>query len=133
MRSLLLTAGAGLALSLLAASPANSITMTAPISVRETADALGLREGVHCRKYRHWHRDGQGWSRGCGRKPAVIKLPPSDGVVRAGPRPPLLGARSGVGGSRGNYINPSNPQDRSGSSNRQDLTQPRAINPQDMR
>jgi hypothetical protein len=27
----------------------------------------------------------------------------------------------------------SNPQDRSGSSNRQDMTQPRAINPQDMR
>jgi len=28
-----------------------------------------------------------------------------------------------------NFINPSNPQDRSGSSNRQDMTQPRAINP----
>jgi hypothetical protein len=132
MRSLLLIAGAGLALSLLAASPANSITLTAPMGVRQAADALGLREGVHCRKYRHRHRDGHGWSRGWGRKPVVIKLPPSDGVVRAGSRTRLLGARSGVGRS-GNYVNPSNPQDRSGSSNRQDLTQPRAINPQDMR
>jgi len=41
---------------------------------------------------------------------------------------PLNGAT--VGRSPG--INSSNPQDRSGSSNPQDMTQPRAINPQDM-
>jgi hypothetical protein len=41
---------------------------------------------------------------------------------------PLNGATVG----RSPSINSSNPQDRSGSSNPQDLTQPRAINPQDM-
>ena len=40
---------------------------------------------------------------------------------------------SEAGPSPGNFFNPSNPQDRSGSSNPQDMTQPRAINPQDMR
>jgi hypothetical protein len=32
----------------------------------------------------------------------------------------------------GNVFNPSNPQDRSGNSNPQDMTQPRSFNPQDM-
>jgi hypothetical protein len=55
-------------------------------------------------------------------------------VVRDGFTTPRgVGAPSLVGRPPGNFINPSNPQDRSGSSNPQDMTQPRAINPQDMR
>jgi hypothetical protein len=41
--------------------------------------------------------------------------------------PPVVRGRSG------NYFNPNNPQDRSGNLNPQDMTQPRAFNPQDMR
>jgi hypothetical protein len=40
------------------------------------------------------------------------------------------GGHSGLG--RSPSTNSSNPQDRSGSGNPQDMTQPRAINPQDM-
>jgi hypothetical protein len=58
----------------------------------------------------------------------------SGAVVRDGFTTPRgVGAPSLVGRPPGNFINPSNPQDRSGSSNPQDMTQPRAINPQDMR
>jgi hypothetical protein len=130
MRSLLLTvaASAGLGLSLLTASPANAIAITTPMGVRQTADALGLSEAVHCRRYQHWHKNGHDWSRGCGGDPVAIDPPGARGFIA-----PLVGTPSGLGRSPGNYVNPSNPQDRSGSSNRQDMTQPRAINPQDMR
>jgi hypothetical protein len=138
MRSLLvtMTAGAGLGLILLAASPASSITLGTPAAVRQAADALDLTEAVHCRKYRHRHRRGHGWSRGC-RVGATIVAPRRSGVVirerrSATPRSGVS-APSPIRGSRGNVLNPSNPQDRSGGSNRQDMTQPRAINPQDMR
>ena len=119
MRSHLLTvtAGAGLALIFLTASPANSITITTLASVRQAADAQRLIDAVHCRRYPHRHKNGHRWSRGC----AV-------GAVSTG-----VPAQSLIGPSPGNFINPSNPQDRSGSSNPQDMTRPRAINPQDMR
>jgi hypothetical protein len=139
MHPLLLTvaAGAGLGLIVLTTSPADSITITTPTAVRQTADALALTEAVHCRRYLHWHRNGHGWSRGCSVEPVVVDPPAADGVVRAGPRSfgaaPRIGAPSAVGRPPGSSINPSNPQDRSGSSNRQDMMQPRAINPQDMR
>ena len=54
-------------------------------------------------------------------------------VTAAGSSPPQEYRPNRIGRSPGNFFNPSNPQDRSGSSNRQDMTQPRAINPQDMR
>jgi hypothetical protein len=139
MHPLLLTlaAGAGLGLLVLTTSPAGSITITTPAAVRQAADALDLTDAVHCRRYLHRHRNGHGRSRGCSVEPAVVDPPASDGVVRAGPRSlgaaPRLGSPSAVGRPPGSFINPSNPQDRSGSSNRQDMTQPRAINPQDMR
>jgi hypothetical protein len=126
MCSFLLTvpASAGLALILLATSPANSITITTPAGARLAVDELDLTEAVHCRRYPHRHRRGHGWSRGC---QAVTIAPRSSGVVR-GHRP-----LSPVGRPPRNYINTSNPQSRSGSSNPQGMTQPRAINPQDMR
>lgn len=138
MRSHLLTvtAGAGLALIFLTASPANSITITTPAAVRQAADTLHLKEAVHCRGYLHRHKPGLSRSRGCD-VGAVTSGPRRSGVVvRDGGRKvttPAVPAQSLTGRSPGNFSNPSNPQDRSGSSNRQDMTQPRAINPQDMR
>ena len=135
MRPLLLTMTASVGLVIfLTTSPANSITISAPAGIRQAADALDLTEAVHCRKYSHRHRHGHGWSRGC-RVGAVSIGPRRSGVVvRDGPTTPAgVRAPSLVGRPPGNFINPSNPQDRSGSSNRQDMTQPRAINPQDMR
>jgi hypothetical protein len=135
MRPLLLTmtASAGLVI-FLTTSPANSITITAPAGIRQVADALDLTEAVHCRKYSHRHRHGHGWSRGCSGG-AVSVGPRRSGVVVRDRSTTPAGARapSQVGRPPGNVINPSNPQDRSGSSNPQDMSQPRAINPQDMR
>jgi hypothetical protein len=138
MRSHLLTmtAGAGLALLVLTTSPANSITITTPAGVRQAADALDLTEAVHCRRYSHRHRNGHRWSRGCNGK-AEVSGPRRSGVLAPAGRniTAPLGVRpsSPVGRSPGNFRNPSNPQDRSGNSNPQDMTQPRAFNPQDMR
>lgn len=139
MRSLFLgvAASAGLGLISLATSPANSMIMARPADARQAVDALSLTEAVHCRRYLHRHKNERGRSRGCGVDPAVTDAKPSSGVVRAGvgvrSSAPRLGAPSTVGRSPGNLVNPSNPQDRSGSSNRQDMTQPRSFNPQDMR
>ena len=129
---LTMTASVGLVI-FLTTSPANSITISAPAGIRQAADALDLTEAVHCRKYSHRHRHG--WSRGC-RVGAVSIGPRRSGVVvrdRSATTTPGVRAPSLVGRPPGNFINPSNPQDRSGSSNPQDMTQPRAINPQDMR
>ena len=133
MRSHLLTitAGAGLALSLIAAPPARSITITTPAGVRQAADALDLIEAVHCRKYLHRHKNEQRRSRGCG-EATRTKPRGSGGAAPASlitPLPPL----APIGRPAGNYLNPMNPQDRSGNLNRQDMTQPRSFNPQDMR
>jgi hypothetical protein len=123
------TASAGLALIFVTTSPANSITITTPAGAQQAADALDLTEAVHCRRYAHRHRRGHGWSRGC--RAAIVIPRGSGGVVRGAlPRVrPLLP----VGRPSGNFFNPNNPQDRSGNSNPQDMTQPRAFNPQDMR
>jgi hypothetical protein len=130
MRSPLLTIIATvLGLIFLSTFPANSITVTTPAGVGQAADVLDLTGAVHCRRYSHRHRRGHGWSRGCR---AVINTPRGSGIVVRGALPrvrPLLP----VGRPPGNYFNPNNPQDRSGNSNPQDMTQPRAFNPQDMR
>ena len=133
---LTVTASAGLALIFLTASPANSITITTLAGVRQAADALHLTEAVHCRGYSHRHKQGHRWSRGCGVGAVTTGPRPSGVVVRDGGRnftTQGVPAQSLIGRSPGNYSNPSNSQDRSGSSNRQDMTQPRAFNPQDMR
>jgi hypothetical protein len=138
---LTMTASAGLALIFLTTLPANSITIaTSLVGVQQASDALELTEAVHCRTYPHRHRRGHGWSHGC-RVEAEIVRPRRSHRGRSvttvpGIRAPSaagIRAPSAAGRSPSNFINPSNPQDRSGSSNRQDLTQPRAINPQDMR
>jgi hypothetical protein len=61
-------------------------------------------------------------------------------VVPPGSRPTsrAQGARRNLGDLVSDHrpcatFHPGNPQDRSGSSNRQDMTQPRSFNPQDMR
>jgi hypothetical protein len=136
MHSPLLTvAGAGLGVILLATSPANAITLTAPSGVRLAAAPLALIEAVHCRRYLHWHSREQRRSRGCG-DDTQSDSGRGSGVARAGvgiSTLPRVGAPASSVRSPGNYRNPSNPQDRSGSSNRQDMMQPRAFNPQDMR
>jgi hypothetical protein len=124
MRAFLLTAaavGASLGLTVLTTSPAGAITVAAPAGVRQAADGMSPAEPVHCRKYRHRHRHGHSWGRGCGAGPRMHRAPQTGAGAPARltvPRP--LGA------------NPSNPQDRSGVSNPQSRTAPRAINPQDM-
>ena len=133
MRSLLLTAttSAVVGLLVLTVLPANSITIATPMGIRQTADALDISKTVHCRTYAHRHKDGHRWSRGCGVK-AVRTAPGSSGIVLPAPLPaPTLPPI--VRGPSGNYFNPNNPQDRSGNFNPQDMTQPRAFNPQDMR
>ena len=138
MRShlLIVTASAGLALISLTASPANSITITTPAGVRQATDAMHLSEAVHCRGYPHRHKHGHHWSRGCGVGAVTTGPRRSRVVVRDGGRnliTPGVPAQSLTGRSSGNFSSPSNPQERSGNTNRQDMTQPRAINPQDMR
>jgi hypothetical protein len=138
MRSLLLTLTAGAGLIFLATVPASAITIATPAGVRHAADTLGLAETVHCRKYSHRHKRGHGWGRGCRGSAVSTGTRRRSGVaVRDGGRSSITspGARvlSPLRRSPGSFVNPSNPQDRSGGSNRQDMTQPRAINPQDMR
>jgi hypothetical protein len=126
---LTVTASAGLALIFLTTRPANAITTVAPAGLGRAAAALDLTEAVHCRRYAHRHRRGHGWSRGC--RAAIIVPRGSGGVVR-GTLPRVM-PLAPVGSPSRNFFNPSNPQDRSGNSNPQDMTQPRAFNPQDMR
>lgn len=123
MRALLLTvaAGAGLGLTVLATAPAGAITTTALAGVRHAADGLRQAEPVHCRKYRHRH--GRYWGFGCTSGSGSTVAPQSGVGLQA---PALLTVPRPLG------ANPSNPQDRSGISNPQDRTVPRAINPQDM-
>jgi hypothetical protein len=133
MRSHLLTmtASVGLALVFLTTCPAHSITITTPAGVRQATNASDLTEVVHCRRYSHRHRNGHRWSRGCEVKAAITSSRRS-GVGTRNITAPLRPLPS-VGRSPGNFYNPKNPQDRSGNSNPQDMTQPRALNPQDMR
>jgi len=137
MCSLLRTvpAAAGLGLILLATSPAGAVTLATPAGLRAAADTLGVVDAVHCRRYPHRHKDGHGWGRGCGDATRPITRGSGD-IYRAGLGGPLLLPRMGSPSSTvrptGNYYNPANPQDRSGNSNRQDMLQPRKINPQDM-
>jgi hypothetical protein len=138
MRSHLFTCAAALALVFLAISPANPMTITAPAETRRASDALDLTEAVDCRDYAHRHKRGHARGLGCDVETEVI-APRSPGVVTRGsggaynPAPLVVEPLRPVGRPSGNYFNPSNPQDRSGNSNPQDMTQPRAFNPQDMR
>jgi hypothetical protein len=134
-RYLLSPAGsAGLALILLAIFPAGAMPIAAPAAALRAAAALDLTEAVHCRKYVHRHRRGHARGRGCDEDADAARRPATrgSGGVYA-PAPLKLAPLPQAGRPPGNYFNPSNPQDRSGGSNPQDMTQPRAFNPQDMR
>jgi hypothetical protein len=120
MRSLLLTLASGVCLTL-TISPASSMATAAPAGLLPATQALALTEAIHCRRYPHWHANERRWSRGCG-----------VGAVGGGTKRSGV-ARAGLARSPSNFLSPSNPQDRLGSSNRQDMTQPRSMNPQDMR
>jgi hypothetical protein len=134
MRSLLrfVATSAGLGLILLAMSPAGAITLATPAAVRAAADTLVLTEAVHCRSYPHLHTGGHGWGFGCGDKRAFITRRGSSGVYSPSVLPQVRPLPSAAR-PPGNYYSPTNPQDRSGNSNRQDMLQPRKVNPQDMR
>lgn len=134
MRSLSQAMIAGLGLIMLTAAPADALDLAMPLGVRQAADATALIAPVHCRKYLHRH--GSRRTRGCD----------EGGVSIIAPQRSTGSAPSGVGRAfappsvtlpstrpPGNYVNPSNPQDRSGTSNPQDMTTPRSMNPQDMR
>jgi hypothetical protein len=131
-----LSGSAALALILLAISPADAITITAPAEVRRASAALDMTEAVHCRDYVHRHKHGHARGLGCDVETDVIA--PRSPVTRGSggaynPAPLVVEPLRPVGRPPGNYVNPSNPQDRSGNLNPQDMTQPRAFNPQDMR
>jgi hypothetical protein len=131
--SLRIAASAGLALIFLYTSPASSITIATPVGIRQAGDALNLTEPAHCRRYLHRHKEEYPLSRGCGGGADTVSPDVGRAGIGGSVTLPRVGAPSPVGRSPGNFYNPNNPQDRSGGSNPQDRTQPRAINPQDMR
>ena len=126
-------ASAGLALVLFSTSPASAITIVTPAGIRQAADTLNLTEAVHCRRYLHRHKQGYPLSRGCGGGADALGPGISGAGVGSPATLPRVSAPLPVGRPSGNYVNPSNLQDRSGNLNPQDMTQPRAFNPQDMR
>lgn len=71
--SLGLAAAAAVGLAL-ATSPANALTAPPPAGVQLAVEDMQGFETVHCRRYRHRHRYGHGWSRGC-RDGVVIIVP----------------------------------------------------------
>jgi hypothetical protein len=128
-------AAAGLGAIVFTTTPASAITMATPMGVRQSADALDLTEAVHCRRYAHRHKHGHRWGRGCGVDRAVIDPGYSGGVGAVGTSGltnPSRGLTLPAARSPGNFVNPGNPQDRSGNNNPQDRTTPRSFNPQDM-
>jgi hypothetical protein len=139
MRSLLLTAaGAALALPLLMSAPADAIIMPAPAGVLRSAEFPSAAQPVHCLKYVHRHSRGHDLGLGCGEETETETVAPrpsgrGSGGAASPSTLPRVSAPAPVGRPPGNYVNPNNPQDRSGNSNPQDMRQPRAINPQDMR
>ena len=64
-------AAVGLAL---ATSPANAMTAPPPAGLQLAVEDMQPFETVHCRRFRHRHRYGHGWSRGC-RDGVVIIVP----------------------------------------------------------
>jgi hypothetical protein len=63
----------------LGAVEAKALTNTAPAGLRAGVETVDLVEPVHCRQYRHGHRHGHGWSRGC--RIGVIVAPSRRSVV----------------------------------------------------
>lgn len=80
MRTLPYFSAAVAALGLILSAPrAEAITTTAPTGIRAAIETTDLVEPVHCRRFRHAHRYGHGWSRGC--RIGVIVAPARRGIV----------------------------------------------------
>jgi hypothetical protein len=80
MRTLPYLSAAVAALGLILSAPrAEAITNTAPAGIRAGIETIDLVEPVHCRRFRHGHRYGHGWSRGC--RIGVIVAPARRSVV----------------------------------------------------
>ena len=59
-----------------ATSPANALTAPQPAGVQLAVEDMRGFEPVHCRRFRHRHRYGHGWSRGC--RGGVVIIVPSE-------------------------------------------------------
>ena len=57
-----------------ATSSASALTAPQPAGVQLAVEDMQGFETVHCRRFRHRHRNGHGWSRGC-RDGVVIIIP----------------------------------------------------------
>jgi hypothetical protein len=80
MRSFCYLSVAVAALGLVLSAPhAEAITNTAPAGIRAGMETLDVIEPVHCRRFRHGHRYGHGWSRGC--RVGVVVAPARRTVV----------------------------------------------------
>ena len=73
--SLGLAAAAAVGLAF-ATGPANALTAPQPAGLQLAVEDLDVLEAVHCRRYRHRHRYGHGWSRGC--RPDVVIVVPGE-------------------------------------------------------
>ena len=62
--SAICVAAAGVTFSVWGGVPAAAM-MSRPIGLRAAMPALGVTETVHCRRFRHAHPRGHGFSRGC--------------------------------------------------------------------
>lgn len=72
--SLGLAAAAAVGVVFVYANNANALTAPPPAGVQLAVEDMQGVETVHCRRYRHRHRYGHGWSRGC-RDGVVIVVP----------------------------------------------------------
>src|SRR6187200_1194765 len=70
----------GGAVLMLGAIEAKAFPNTFPSGARASVEVGDLIEPVHCRRYRHGHRDGRGWSSGC--HVGVVVAPSRWSVIR---------------------------------------------------
>ena len=125
MRSLLLTAaGAVLAVTLLMTAPADAIAMLALAGALRSAESPNIAQGVHCLNYAHRHSRGHDMGLGCGDEGETVAPEPRRRGSSGSVSPitlPRVTAPAPVGRAPGNYVSPTNPQDRSGNLNPQDM------------
>lgn len=80
MRTLSYLSAAIAALGLIVSAPqAEAMTNSAPAGLRTGTETIGLIEPVHCRSFKHRHRNRHGWSRGC--RMGVVVAPSHRSVV----------------------------------------------------
>lgn len=80
MRTLPYLSAAIAAFGLIVSAPrAEAMTNSAPAGIRAAVATNQLIEPVHCRSFKHQHRNRHGWSRGC--RMGVVVVPSRRGVV----------------------------------------------------